>query len=539
MTEKMKTACFNLVDEPWLPATLAENFPDAKSRGPLPRISLREAFEQGDKIVDLRCYPHERIALMRLLICIAQRALNGPEDENDWKKCRERLASEAVSYLDKHTDSFNLFGDEPRFLQVKPRSKATTFSTQKFRFIDEDGTTLFDGHVQPRCRLSSAELTVGLVTFQSFAAGGRVEGASDSLPAGLCREGSALHAILLGGSLRETIWLNLVSMDQVAENRAVVFGDASWHGDKDADKSYLYRLAPTARNLWLADDGAFVDGRGGKRFLTFERDSVRELTASIRTRRKGSPRATESEELVSGTAGAGVPKAAWRELHALAVLKSSQRRGGPPALQHSITLQAANGNAATHLWCGALIGGGKGRVAGVGDVIESVFRLPVRFLADVEAALGDNPRNCPGPNQTYRTGVKLAEDWSDRLQDAVYAYHAKLADAERGKKVKNKVAMRYWTALEHRAEPVLLHDVAVRSDRYWSNDAHWMARSPWGNEVIRAAHDAYNFACPHGTPRQLRAYAAGLAVLTGENRRKSASTIEADDGKDSTEGDES
>jgi hypothetical protein len=177
-------------------------------------------------------------------------------------------------------------------------------------------------------------------------------------------------------------------------------------------------------------------------------------------------------------------------------------------------------------------------VASVGDVIESVFRLPVRFLVDADVALADDPLNCPGPNQTYRTGIQLAEDWSGRLQDAVYAYHTKLADAERGKRVKNKVAMRYWTALEHRAEPVLLHNVAASSDRYWSNDARWMARSPWGGEVVRTAHDAYNFACPHGTPRQLRAYAAGLAVLTGENRRKSASTIDAGDGNDSTEGDE-
>lgn len=177
-------------------------------------------------------------------------------------------------------------------------------------------------------------------------------------------------------------------------------------------------------------------------------------------------------------------------------------------------------------------------MASVGDVIESVFRLPIQFLEDAEVALADDPRKCPGPNQTYRTGVKLAEDWSDRLQGAVYAYHAKLADAERGKKVKNQAAMRFWTSLEQQAERVLLHDVALHSDRYWSNDAHWMARSPWGKEVIRAAHDAYERACPHSTPRQLRAYAAGLAELRRENRGKSAPAPEADDGNDSAEGDE-
>jgi hypothetical protein len=338
--------------------------------------------------------------------------------------------------------------------------------------------------------------------------------------------------------LIETIWLNLIPKDQVAENRAVVFGDTSWHGDQDAGKSYMYRLAPTARNLWLADDGAFVEGRGGRKFLTFEGEGVRELTAAIRTTGKADRRTSKTEELVSATAGAGVPKAAWRELHALAVLRSSQHRGGPPALQHCITLQAAQDECACRLWCGALIGGGMNRAAAVGDVIESVFRLPSQFLEDADAALVDDPRRCPGPNQTYRKGVKLAEGWADRLQRAVYMYHANLADGERGKKIKNQAALRYWTMLEQLAEPVLLHDVAVHSDRYWSNDVNWMANSPWGRETWRAAHDTYDFACPHSTPRQLRAYAAGLDALRGDNRRKSVSTVEADDNNDLTEGEE-
>jgi hypothetical protein len=350
-----------------------------------------------------------------------------------------------------------------------------------------------------------------------------------------------LHAFLLGGNVLETVWLNLVPKDQVAESRVVVFGDDSWPGDNDADKSYLYRLAPTARNLWLADDGALVEGRGGRKFLTFERDGVRELTTAVRTTRKAGQRASESEGLVSATAGAGVPKAAWRELHALAVLRSSRHRGGPPALQHSITLQADNDNVACLLWCGALVS----NQAKVGDVIESVFRLPVHFLEDADAALKDDLRKSPGPNQTYREGVKLAEDRARNLRAAVFIYHLRLADdfskkqnSGRGRKVQNQAAMRFWTALEQHAEQVLLRDVALNSSRYWLAEHDWMARSPWGTEVVRAAHNAYDFACPHSTPRQLRAYAAGLAVLRGGKRQESASTLEADDNNDSTEGDE-
>jgi hypothetical protein len=58
---------------------------------------------------------------------------------------------------------------------------------------------------------------------------------------------------------------------------------------------------------------------------------------------------------------------------------------------------------------------------------------------------------------------------------------------------------------------------------------------PWRDEVRKAAHDAYEFACPHGTPRQLRAYAAGLAVLRSEKQAKPRQTdvtdeVESNDG---------
>ncbi len=232
-----------------------------------------------------------------------------------------------------------------------------------------------------------------------------------------------------------------------------------------------------------------------------------------------------------------MPKAAWRELHSIAVLRRSATRGGPVALEHLRTTETQE----AVLWCGSLVG----NQAKVGDVIESVFRLPIQFLEDADAALEDDPRKCPGSNQTYRRGVGFADYWAGKLQWAVHVYHQRLNDdfsrkqnSDRGRKVKNQAAMRFWTTLEQHAERVLLHDVAMNSGKYWRAKGDWMALSPWGYEVWKAAHDAYDFACPHSTPRQLRAYAAGLAELCGENRRTSASTVEEDDDNDSTEGDE-
>jgi hypothetical protein len=315
--------------------------------------------------------------------------------------------------------------------------------------------------------------------------------------------------------------------------------------DSNIKTDYLGRIAPLARAVWLRDDhknaesanglpyGVFADSNDTKAKRIKPGTGIRELTASVQPGRQ----AQDKDRLISASAGGGVPKAIWRELHSIALLRRSGKRGGPIALEH---LRAMSVQEAV-LWCGALVG----NQAKVGDVVESVFRLPVQLIEDADAVLVDDPRKGPGPNQTYRKGVNLAEYWAQRLRAAVFTYHLRLADdfskkqnSERGKKVQNHAATRYWTALEQAAETVLLHDVAVNSDKYWTNDANWMAKSPWGREVWKVAHDAYEFACPHRTPRQLRAYAAGLAVLRKEGRAKPAAADETAEDTDSTEGGE-
>jgi len=551
MTEKMKTACFNLVDEPWLPVTLAENFPDAKSRGPLPRVSLHEAFEHGEKIVDLRCYPHERIALMRLLICIAQSALNGPEDENDWKKCKDRLASEAMAYLDKQKDCFNLLGNGPRFLQaakLKPtKEDSKPVSMDKLSLVLAAGstTTLFDNAGGQSRQLSHAELAMALVTFQVCSPGGLIGIANwNGVPTGkdkssqhsLGARKSAVHGFLLGDSLIDTVHANLITKETFA---AIATSSGQWGypvwekppanlKDVASCSSYLGRQVPFARAVWILEgckDAWIANG------LTYDffPEGLREPSITV-VLQDDAPVALRARS----------DKALWRELHAIASYRgANQNASGPITLKNALLLAQER-----RLWTGAVLTT-KDNNAKVIDCIESVFHLPMQFLEDADAALGDDLRKSPGPNHIYREGVKLAEDRAKNLRGAVFIYHLRLADdfskkqnSARGKKVQNQAAMRFWTALEQRAEPVLLRDVAMNSGKYWRAEGNWMALSPWGREVWKAAHDAYDFACPHSTPRQLRAYAAGLAALRGEKRVKSAPTAEVDDGNDSTEGDE-
>ena len=210
-------------------------------------------------------------------------------------------------------------------------------------------------------------------------------------------------------------------------------------------------------------------------------------------------------------------KALWRELHSITACGVNEHVRGPTVLRNAL-LRAEN----WRLWTGAVLTK-KDSDAKIIDTVESVFGLPTALLEEARAAALSDPRQHPGTNRIYRLGVRFADAWKSRLSAAVYAYHLRLADdfskkqnAIRGKKVKAHAATRYWTALEQKAEPVLLREVALNPGKYCEDERGWLARCPWGKEVFRAAKDAYDFSCPHETPRQVRAYAAGLSVLFRE-----------------------
>ena len=73
-------------------------------------VSLRDAFVRGHELQDLAVRPHERIALMRLLVCVAQAALDGPHDFDDWESSQPRIATAALDYLERWQNAFELFG---------------------------------------------------------------------------------------------------------------------------------------------------------------------------------------------------------------------------------------------------------------------------------------------------------------------------------------------------------------------------------------------------------------------------------------------
>jgi len=78
----------NLVTGDWVPVV----YPSGEHK----LVSLKNLYEEAEQIRDLCATPPQRIALMRLLICITQAALDGPENERDWQACRNCIILKSI-----------------------------------------------------------------------------------------------------------------------------------------------------------------------------------------------------------------------------------------------------------------------------------------------------------------------------------------------------------------------------------------------------------------------------------------------------------
>ena len=501
----------NLATDAWIPIVWSDGKPGI--------VSLREAFERGEEIRDLAVRAHERIALMRLLICVAQAALDGPADYDDWSACRERIVPSALAYLGRWRHVFELFGSGQRFLQVanlkKPNGKTKEDegdegnSTSKLDLALATGNnaTLFDNAGGSERTFTPAELALMLATFQCFSPGGRIgvtlwhgketagKGSSDHAP---CLAGGMLHAFLLGDKLAATLWKNLTTKQKVAE----FFGKNSWGkpvwewmpeglGDgkavQNANRTYLGRLVPLTRAVWLASDCRTLILANGLEYGSYGESGWREPSATVVIR---SVRGQRTGVVLP----ASIEKAPWRELHSLTVKPVGQKPGGPLALENINFDEPA-----FDLWVGGLVA----NRAKLVDSTESVCHIPVGMLNEAS-------------QNVYEKGVKLADNMEFRVMRAISDYYGELGVhldrsemKARRRQIRSNVATRFWADMENAAAS-LLEVAATPETRGLKSEWH---KTAWGQAVWRAARVSYERACPHETSRQLRAYALGLKSL--------------------------
>jgi CRISPR system Cascade subunit CasA len=477
----------NLAHDPWIPVIW-------KGGGPA-RLSLIGAFERTAEVADLAARPHEKVALLRLLGCIGQAA------------CLDADALDfgaAAAYLRQWAPRFELFGPGPRFLQLKTaKAERTEASRLWFPLANGNNHTVDDhGGGSPR-HFSPEALALALLAFQNFAPlGGR--GYRGGVSArGPAIDANMLHVYRWGGSLAETLRWNFLPAEEASGFYPERVGRPVWELDpnrlaandpktvKEATWTWLGRLAPLTRAIWLDEGGALMALDNGLEYPTFRESTAVLYVAKTKT--------GEQCRLLS----ARLDQDLWRSLPAFTACQVSERSGGGP-----LALQALRGAPEDcPVWCAGLVSDFQAKIL---DAVDAHFVLPAGLFTE-------------GGRQTYEGGVRFAETMEKRLRDAVALYVKEAAQAAD----RSDVARRHWTA-------------AVR--HYWNavTQAHGtlLALSgqppqtdsggpcPWRKEVWRAAWAAFRRACPAETCPQIQAFAKAQKQLLGKPKddKKTAKT---------------
>lgn len=261
---------FNLVDELWIPVADAG------------RVSLRQLFSDPS-YRSLGGNPVQKIALMKLLLAIAQ-AAHTPADEEEWKLLgASGFAQRCLDYLERWHDRFYLYGEKP-FLQMPTiaAAKKQNFGAVIPGISSGNTTVLTQGQVQRP--LDDGEKAMLLVSLMAFALAGKktdnsvvltpeYQGKrndkgkpSSSKPGPAVAHMGLLHSFLLGSTLQETLWLNVLTTQQIDQSNlfSAGLGRAPWEQMPEGEnctvsqnlkQSLMGRLIPLCRFCLLTDDG--------------------------------------------------------------------------------------------------------------------------------------------------------------------------------------------------------------------------------------------------------------------------------------------
>jgi len=224
---------FNLLDEPWILALDAD--------GREVELSILGVFERAETLRRLTGQvPTQGFAVVRLLLAFLHRAVDGPQDMDDWAELwgAEGLPMEAIrAYAARHRDRFHLFHPETPFFQVPGlrTGKADVDGVKKIIADVPDGAPLFTTRSPDNLKcVSAAEAARWLVHVHAYDTAGIKSGAvGDPTVKGGRGYGSSpgwsgqIGAVLPEGrTLRDTLLLNLIAYEDAP-------GDLSIGGPQD------------------------------------------------------------------------------------------------------------------------------------------------------------------------------------------------------------------------------------------------------------------------------------------------------------------
>ena len=500
----------NVAIDQWIPVV--------NSAGKRELASLSSVFAEGEKYADLAVRPHERVALMRLFLCVAHAALDGPKNYDEWCEVPKRLPEAARKYLEKWKDSFELFHPTKPWLQVaelKPAkanddSSYTPRAKLDFSLASGAASTLFDhdGTNSSGRTFDLTQLALGLITIQNFSTCGLLSrplwnglATPDSAKDAPCVTSSMYHVFLIGKDLTDTICMNLCDIGELSMLMNVLenndwFGRPVWEqmpkneSDSGTTETFLGRLTPISRAIRLFDNSPKMLYGEALRYATYP-DFPQEFNTSViakKTKKK------EDRYLI----GAKLNVRPWRQLDAILQYNLPGK-----TLTHALNLGHMDGEP-IDIWVGALI-----RNPGKQDILDSVesrFHISKQFRTETGCA-------------TYATEVQKAQNVSRTLDDAVNLYRKEL-DPSDGKGLGSTATNHFWTIVEGNLK--LLMDLV---ESIGSDDVV-PAQLKWRSSLFKAAREAYIIACGQETPRRRKAFAKGWQELTTKKEKPDTDTNE-------------
>lgn len=313
---------YDLRHEPWITCEL----PDGSHRS----VGLAELFGRAHEIT--RFYhpnPLSEASLMRILLALTHRLIDGPRNKRAWKEAYEkgRFDADAINaYFEKWADRFDLFSEEHPFMQTaklvltdekkRCEKEPLPLSLLVHHVTTGNNATLFDHNLdEAPVSYAPAEAVYILLNAHAYALGGIHKKSSNLFGYQQnCSHGTSVNGyqvFINGENLFESIMLNtlIYSGDKpmpVTGNDAPHWENPPVLSGEGVPGGYLDYLTFQGRNIRLVPDG---DGRVTKMHFACGRslnEAVKEPFVPTRTTKEGEKAMNFSLE-----------KAMWRDSGAL------------------------------------------------------------------------------------------------------------------------------------------------------------------------------------------------------------------------------
>ncbi|WP_097460490.1 type I-E CRISPR-associated protein Cse1/CasA [Mangrovitalea sediminis] len=480
---------FNLVDEPWIPVA---------DHG---LVSLRDIFVHPE-YRSLGGNPVQKIALMKLLLAIAQAAAT-PENEQDWKSLGAAgLAERCLEYLERWRDRFYLYGEQP-FLQMPAIAAA---KVQDFGAVlpqISTGNTTVLSQIQVQRPLDEAEKALTLLSLMGFALAGKKTDNSVVLSEGYqgkCNEKGRpssskpgpsvaymglLHNFLVGQNLLESLWLNLLTKNQVEQMQMFPAGVGvpPWEKMPEGEdcptaqtlkRSLMGRLIPLCRFCLLTDMGIhYSEGIAHDGY----KEGMTDPTTAVNFAGK-QPKALWVDP----------EKRPWRELTALLGFLGQDGSQGFQSWQIRFGLDRAREVTREFaLWFGGLrvsSNAGEQYVSGSDDFVESAVWLDSGMLGEA-----------------WFAQLKLEMDELDRLAKGLYGRVMGFFKEQKvdGSTIAAQASHQFWQRCERNFQQLV--------DNCDQSDHGRIERRNLRRQFAGYVLQIYDQFCPKETARQLDAWA--------------------------------